>query len=236
MYGKLNVGGNERVTVDGEKVKEKINLETFKGDNPLMLESAGYTFPANTLLKDGLEIINSVTREGQFVWKRLTTDGGDFVAFVTADVENAYPDGGMQDGYWYELVKGNPLTELGFNEFKMVDFVPTSSETTITVSHTLGEQPTFVMLVLMDTPTEEVSTWSRIVALYTKSNSTSFVKKYEVLNMRINGSYITSGAMSESSNGTNPTVTADTESVTFKYTNGSIYYPVGLKYRLLVGA
>ena len=87
----------------------------------------------------------------------------------------------------------------------------------------------------MDTPTEAESTWSRIVALYTKSNNTSFVKKYVVLNMRISGSYITSGDMSESSNGTDPTVTADAESVTFKYTSGSIYFPAGLKYRLLVG-
>ena len=63
MNGKINVGSNEKVTIDGEKVKEKINLETFKGDNPLMLGSAGYTFPAKTLLKDGLQIINGVNGE-----------------------------------------------------------------------------------------------------------------------------------------------------------------------------
>lgn len=45
-------------------------------------------------------------REGQFVWKQLTAEGGDFVNFVVADTEDAYPDGGMQDGYWYEMVKG----------------------------------------------------------------------------------------------------------------------------------
>lgn len=46
-------------------------------------------------------------REGQFVWKQLTAEDGDFVAFVTADDENSYPNGGMQDGYWYELVDTN---------------------------------------------------------------------------------------------------------------------------------
>jgi hypothetical protein len=50
-------------------------------------------------------------REGQFVWKQLAAEGGEFVAYVTADDENSYPNGGMQDGYWYELVKeGIPYT------------------------------------------------------------------------------------------------------------------------------
>lgn len=44
-------------------------------------------------------------REGQYVWKQLTAEGGDFVAFVTADDEGSYPDGAMLDGYWYELVE-----------------------------------------------------------------------------------------------------------------------------------
>ena len=56
-------------------------------------------------------------REGQYVWKKLTAQNGTFVDYVTADSANAYPNGGMQDGYWYELVKegipytgANPLT------------------------------------------------------------------------------------------------------------------------------
>lgn len=44
-------------------------------------------------------------REGQFVWKQLTAEGGDFVAYVVADDENSYPDGAMLDGYWYEFYK-----------------------------------------------------------------------------------------------------------------------------------
>ena len=56
-------------------------------------------------------------REGQYVWKKLTAQNGTFVDYVTADSADAYPNGGMQDGYWYELVKegipytgANPLT------------------------------------------------------------------------------------------------------------------------------
>ena len=53
-------------------------------------------------------------REGQYVWKQLTAQNGDFVAFVTADDEGSYPNGGTQDGYWYERVTSytgaNPIT------------------------------------------------------------------------------------------------------------------------------
>ena len=42
------------------------------------------------------------TKSGMYVWKKMTTQGGDFVNFVVSDSETAYPDGGLQDGYWYE--------------------------------------------------------------------------------------------------------------------------------------
>ena len=56
-------------------------------------------------------------REGRYVWKKLTAQNGTFVDYVTADSADAYPNGGTQDGFWYELVKegipytgANPLT------------------------------------------------------------------------------------------------------------------------------
>ncbi len=112
MNGKINVGSSKKVTIDGEKVKEKINLETYKGDNPLMLGSAGYTFPEKTLLKDGLQVINSVggedltdtvaeqtvaveellrmvnrkvadhKGEGQYVWKKYEMPTNGVVSFT----------------------------------------------------------------------------------------------------------------------------------------------------------
>ena len=41
---------------------------------------------------------------GAFVWSKLTAEGGDFVDFVVSSDEAAYPNGGTQDGYWYERV------------------------------------------------------------------------------------------------------------------------------------
>lgn len=50
-----------------------------------------------------LEELND--REGQYVWKQLTAEDGDFLSYVVADDENSYPDGGELDGYWYEAFK-----------------------------------------------------------------------------------------------------------------------------------
>ena len=45
---------------------------------------------------------------GLYVWKKLTADGGDFIDFVVSNSPTAYPNGGMQGGYYYELY-GKPL-------------------------------------------------------------------------------------------------------------------------------
>ena len=44
--------------------------------------------------------------EGKYVWKKLTTQGGDFIDYVVSDSETDYPDGGTQGGYWYEKSGG----------------------------------------------------------------------------------------------------------------------------------
>ena len=44
-------------------------------------------------------------REGKCVWKKLTAEGGEFVGYAVSDDPSAYPDGGEQDGYWYEKLK-----------------------------------------------------------------------------------------------------------------------------------
>lgn len=63
-------------------------------------------FELNTeQIVEATELLKELSdREGAYVWKQLTAEGGDFVAYVTADDSASYPDGGTQDGYWYELV------------------------------------------------------------------------------------------------------------------------------------
>ena len=198
MNGKINVGSNEKVTIDGEKVKEKINLETFKGDNPLMLGSAGYTFPAKTLLKDGLQIINSVNGEdltdtvadqttaveelmkmvnrkiamnngeGQYVWKKLTAEGGDFIDFVVSNGESDYPNGAVHtDGYWYELVKEG----VSGIDFGVVTF--TGSVATFDAAHNLGVTPSYVGIFCPQTVSSTSATRAIFDSWYVKGTTVS---------------------------------------------------------------
>lgn len=77
---------------------------------------------------------------GAYVWKKLTAQGGDFVNFVVSDQSTAYPDGGTQDGYWYEkVVEGSKGQEI-------ILFKPTSQITEITVGHSLGVKPSKIAL------------------------------------------------------------------------------------------
>ena len=90
-------------------------------------------------------------REGQFVWKQLTAEGGDFVAFVTADDENSYPDKGTQDGYWYELVEeGVNLAQMfGCSKIAVDTFLlssPKDAQST-TLNHSLNVKPRVVMII-----------------------------------------------------------------------------------------
>ena len=121
----------------------------YTGVNPLTIGQEGYTYPAKTLLKDGLQIINGVNGDGQFVWKQLTAEGGEFVAFVTADDVNSYPNGGTQDGYWYELVEeGFSLELLGCTKYAVDTFSFTSDTfaSNATLHHSLGGIPKFIYI------------------------------------------------------------------------------------------
>jgi len=62
-----------------------------------------------SLIEEAITLVSEMDdREGQYVWEKLTTENGDFVANVTSDLEDSYPNGGMQDGYWYkQVIKGD---------------------------------------------------------------------------------------------------------------------------------
>ena len=54
--------------------------------------------------------------EGMYVWKKCENDTDHtFIDYIVSDKENAYPDGGEKNGYWYEKVGGNGLIPLKFN-------------------------------------------------------------------------------------------------------------------------
>lgn len=88
-----------------------------------------------------LNIKNNAKKEGAYVWKKLTAQAGNFVDFVVSDSETAYPDGGEQDGYWYEkVVEG--VAGIDFGEVTLAQ-----AAESVTVSHKLGVVPSWVALV-----------------------------------------------------------------------------------------
>ena len=82
-----------------------------------------------------LNIKNNAKKEGLYVWKKLTADGGTFVDYVVDNNESKYPDGGTQGGYWYEkVVEG--VAGIDYGEVTLA-----SAVTSVTVNHNLGVTP-----------------------------------------------------------------------------------------------
>ena len=65
-----------------------------------------------------LNINNNAKKEGAYVWKKLTAEGGTFVDYVVDNNESKYPDGGTQGGYWYEKVKLAPDNGISFYDIR----------------------------------------------------------------------------------------------------------------------
>lgn len=80
---------------------------------------------------------------------------GDFIDFVVSDSETAYPDSGTQDGYWYEKISNVSKVEVG-------TITLTSSTPSLTINHSLGEIPDFVLVYCT----------SRVSSSYTQGAST----------------------------------------------------------------
>lgn len=130
-----------------------------------VLTGKTFTSDSGIMQQGGLD--PETLKAGTYVWKKLTAEGGDFVDFVVNDTETAYPDGGMQEGYWYE--KFNPATLIASNVRKDVDIwgvigtlvegvtgidygtVNFSSDAynpdELTFSHNLGVVPSHVIVV-----------------------------------------------------------------------------------------
>lgn len=87
---------------------------------------------------EGIRIGGGGKKEGQYVWKKLTANGGDFIDFVVSDQSTAYPDGGEQGGYWYEKMEQYAF---GYSKVETGNFVITSDSQTADISHGLGEVP-----------------------------------------------------------------------------------------------
>lgn len=67
-------------------------------------------------------------------------DSTEFLDYVVSDDPTAYPDGGMQDGYWYEKV--SEITGIDYGEVTL-----TSAAAEITINHNLKVKPKYCLLL-----------------------------------------------------------------------------------------
>lgn len=92
--------------------------------------------------------------EGLYAWKKCENNTDHtFIDYVVSDKENAYPDGGEKDGYWYERVsKGITPEMFGLSKMEVMEYIPASSGKLsyyngMTFNHSLGTTPVLHMLV-----------------------------------------------------------------------------------------
>lgn len=160
---KLKVGTTDPVAL------KIATASSFVGIHGVWDTNGYYEFPdANTLrIYDGTNTYNftsvydpatniftvtSATGIGnttQFADCTHTMQAGTFEGFVVSDNESTYPDGGTQDGYWYEkVVEGIPVPA-GINKFAIDKFTFTSDThaNNMKIAHSLGEVPLFAFIV-----------------------------------------------------------------------------------------
>lgn len=157
---------------------------------------------------------------GQYVWKKYDAQGGNFLDYVTADNETAYPDGGEQGGYWYEKETGlSGLKDIHGYSKMAVDKLTFSSDTATTkaVSHSLSEVPSVIILLSNKTPVA--------------SGYTEYVNSLITKDDKGGGTYLASnGNAIQSTSALTVTRTANT--VNFN----KHYYKAGVEYTLITMA
>ena len=175
----------------------------------------------------GLPTQESV-KHGAYVWKKFTAQGGDFVDFAVSNSESAYPDGGTQDGYWYERTGEIDVPKFGFSNVA-VDKVKFSSRTALNtaISHSLGITPKLVIVVVDPSGATSNSTWDLLSAIYSPTWYTSSNKSYKG-GMFANS---TTGVLSLDSS----RVTLSSKTVTL-YNYDTFYFKANVEYTLITAA
>ena len=98
-----------------------------------------------------LNINNNAKKEGAYVWKKLTAQGGDFIDFVVSNSPTAYPDGGEQGGYWYErVVEGQKNVACG-------EITLASWSTSLEIPHGLQISPTHLFVMHTTTLADSIT-------------------------------------------------------------------------------
>lgn len=137
-------GGGENVTPEVQTQTPLI--EDIK--ESLVGKATGANATEDTILEGysayvGQElVVGKYKPHGLYVWKKYEYESstvGDFVDYVVSDSETEYPDGDVQDGYWYEKI--DELSGIDYGSITV-----SGTQSTITISHGLKQKPSRVFL------------------------------------------------------------------------------------------
>lgn len=167
----------------GENVTEEVNVQTpivesIKSMYQVVGKPSGATATADKILDgytayvDQTLVYGTYEPHGNYVWEKSISQGGEFVEYVISEDSTTYPNGGMQNGYWYELVKDVPdiLTPSLYTRVA-IDKIKFSSDTElsdITLNHSLGTYPLMAILMGKPAPKSNQTTVITAVALFSK--------------------------------------------------------------------
>lgn len=166
------------------------NMGGGGGEN-VTAETNEYT----SLLEQALTSIEGkvwVDKKGKYLWNKMTAEGGTFIEYVVSGDADAYPDGGAQDGYWYERAEG--FTGVAFGTVTMTNRITE----TIVIPHNLGVTPSrFGIYSTVTDDTEPFSSYSHC-AWYPSTDDNYAVEtvpggtggRYSISNVTMNESVI----------------------------------------------
>ena len=143
--------------------------------------------------------------------------------FVVSDDPTAYPDGGEQDGYWYEKFQLDPAL-FGCTKCALDKFTFSSrTRATTKVSHGLGEMPNLFFIIATAAVSPNYDLINALSLNYGGNPSTAYT-------FRINGNK----GLSQASYGQTTAVTDSKVSV--GYYSNETYYAAGVEYTLITMA
>ena len=192
--------------------------------------TATYEPSTHTLVQTAaMGTISSMSYTG----KKTYTFTVETVDFVVSDSESAYPDGGTQDGYWYEkVVEGvDLLTAMGYTKIAVDKFTFTSRTTANSskkISHSLGVEPKSVLLLspLTYSKMQQFDILNGYYQNFSESSPTT-----------LSGSLLYANSNSgdfKSADGYVHLVSGET--TTKLYFNSSYYFKAGIEYTLITMA
>lgn len=161
----LTKGANSTTLVESSDVDlSKVTEEFFGGFIFTGGDSWYFVYENNTLYYNAgssrhpmtydptTQILTGYSDEGVFMYTGdKIAPTVEVIGCVVADSEDAYPNCGTLDGYWYELVN---ISDIGDKTFDVVTFTPSADTTELTIPHNLGSVPKYATIVRLDGGTD----------------------------------------------------------------------------------